>query len=67
MSKKAIEEEYFNGAHESEFDYVSNRYSESGEVYTFLKKECKNGGINYYTYQEVYKTIEQVLGYPVPH
>ena len=59
-------EEHFNPQQESEFLYVSNRYSNSVEVYKFLKIECKNGGINYATHKEVYEMIYKVLGYPVP-
>ncbi|GKT11497.1 MAG: hypothetical protein ISEC1_P0461 [Thiomicrorhabdus sp.] len=56
-------DDFFNAKEEYSFQYVSNLYEHASEVYNFLKIECKNGGIVYYTYKEVYVMIKQILGY----
>lgn len=63
---KSKDDKYFNCSEEYEFQYVSGLYSQKQTVYDFLKRKCISGIINYLTHKEVYKLIQEELGYPIP-
>ncbi len=64
---KTKDDKYFNCSQEHELDYVSGLYADKNGVYDHLKKKCKSGEINYCTHKQVYKMIQDDLGYPAPN
>lgn len=48
----------FNCSQEHEFTYVKNLYSNSSDVYNWLKKACADGELNHSTHAEVYKMLK---------
>lgn len=63
---KSKDDKLFNCSQEYEYDYVSGLYSDSQIVYDFLQEKCADKTIYHSTHDEVYKLIEDELGYSIP-
>jgi len=64
---KPKDDKLFNCSQEHELNYVASLYGiNKQKVLDFLKKSCKDGKINNFTHKEVYKLIQDELGYPIP-
>lgn len=63
---KAKDDELFNCSQQHELEYVAGLYENGNTVHVFLSNKCKGHQIFFSTHDEVYKLIEEELGFPVP-
>ena len=64
---KARDDKFFNCSQEHEFEQVAQHYGNNkNKVIEFLKENCKNGTMKYFTHIDVYKLIKEKLGYQIP-
>jgi len=63
---KSKDDKYFNCSQEHEINYVASLYTNTERVKQFLKDKCRQGVIKYSTHMQVYKLIQDELGYPIP-
>jgi hypothetical protein len=63
---KSRDDKYFNCQQEHESYYVSKLYTNKEKIHQYLASKCNSGKINYSTHMEVYKMIQNDLGYPIP-
>lgn len=64
---KSKDDKYFSCEQEHELKYVSGLYIQQQQVYTFLKQKCADNAIKYSTHHQVYKLIQDKLGFPIPN
>lgn len=64
---KTKDDKYFNCSQEHELDYVSGLYADKQAVREYLVEKCESGAIKYSTHQQVYKMIQDDLGFPIPN
>lgn len=63
---KAKDDELFNCSQKHELEYVAGLYENKETVLIFLTNQCKGHQIFFSTHDEVYKLIEEELGFPIP-
>ncbi len=64
---KARDDKFFDCTADHEINYVARLYAEKEEVKDFLIKKWKDGTIKYMTHFNLYKLIENDLGYRIPN
>lgn len=63
---KSKDDKPFNCDQEHELKYVSGLYTLQYMVYDFLRRKCFDKSIKYSTHDQVYKIIQQELGFSIP-
>ncbi|MCF8002033.1 MAG: hypothetical protein K9K32_05395 [Halanaerobiales bacterium] len=64
---KSKDDKYFHCDQDHEINYVSDLYTDSEKVKSFLEQQCKLGNISYSTHKDVYKLIKDKLGFSIPN
>jgi len=63
---KSNDQEVFSSEQPHQLNYFTHLYKKNEEVEKFLRRHCANGTIDKKTHLEVFKLIEEELGYPIP-
>jgi len=64
---KARDDKLFNCSQSHEINYVASLYpGNEGEVRELLQKLCLKGEIKNFTHLEVYRLIQEKLGFKIP-
>ncbi|WP_066628762.1 hypothetical protein [Labilibacter marinus] len=63
---KSNDKQVFTCEQTHQLNYFSHLYNKNEDVEKFLRRSCATGTIDKKTHIEVFKLIEEELGYPIP-
>ncbi len=63
---KSNDKQVFSCQQPHQLNYFSHLYDNNEDVQTFLKRHCAIGTIDKKTHIEVFKLVEEELGFPIP-
>ncbi|MGQ1784213.1 MULTISPECIES: hypothetical protein [unclassified Saccharicrinis] len=63
---KSNDKQVFSCKQPHQLNYFTHLYNKNEEVKEFLRRQCANGSLEKKTHLEVFKLIEEELGYPIP-